>query len=128
MPLNKNQQKQFDMVCERMARGESLVDICSDKNTPGYSTVTAWLRDDESGDLQAMYARAREDQAEYQAGEIVKIADDQDLDPNSRRVMVDARKWIASKLKPRVYGDKIDHKVSGSLTIGIRRNERVDGD
>ena len=73
-----------------------------------------------------MRARAREDLAEYQAGEIVKIADNQELDPQSRRVMVDARKWIASKLKSRVYGDKVDHKVSGALTIGIRRNERVD--
>ena len=126
MALDPKQQKLFDSVCERMARGESLVDICSDKNTPGYSTVTAWLRDDENGDLRAMYARAREDLAEYQAGEIVKIADNQELDPQSRRVMVDARKWIASKLKSRVYGDKVDVGVSGSLTIGIRRNERVE--
>ena len=125
MALNPKQQKQFDRVCLRLAKGESLVDICNDKSTPGYSTVTAWLREDKSGDVQAMYARAREDLAEYQAGEIVKIADNQELDPQSRRVMVDARKWIASKLKSRVYGDKIDHNVTGSLTIGIKRNERV---
>ena len=47
-----------------------------------------------------MYARAREDLAEYQAGEIVKIADNQELDPQSRRVMVDARKWISCRRMP----------------------------
>ena len=41
------------------------------------------------------------------------------------RLICDTMKWMASKLKPKRYGDKIDHKVSGSLTIGITRNERV---
>jgi hypothetical protein len=36
------------------------------------------------------------------------IADDETLDPNSRRIRVDTRKWIASKLKPKKYGDKIE--------------------
>lgn len=29
-------------------------------------------------------------------------------------------------MRPMRYGDKIDHKVTGQLTIGIRRNERVE--
>ncbi len=42
--------------------------------------------------------------------------------------MVDARKWIASKLKPRVYGDRLDVQHTGNLVIGIKRNERLDDD
>jgi hypothetical protein len=29
-----------------------------------------------------------------------------------KRLQVDARKWVASKLKPRTYGDKIDVSVT----------------
>jgi hypothetical protein len=26
---------------------------------------------------------------------------------------VDARKWVAAKLRPRRYGDRVDHEVTG---------------
>jgi len=29
-----------------------------------------------------------------------------------KRVQVDARKWVASKLKPKVYGDRLDVSVT----------------
>jgi hypothetical protein len=29
-----------------------------------------------------------------------------------KRMQVDARKWVASKLKPKVYGDRIDVAVT----------------
>ncbi len=41
------------------------------------------------------------------------------------RVIIWANQWRASKMRPMRYGNKIDHKHSGALTIGIRRNERV---
>ena len=47
-------------------------------------------------------------------------------DVQRARLIVDTMKWTASKLKPVKYGDRIDHKHTGSLTIGIKRNERVD--
>ena len=126
MHLNKNQQKQFNKVCERIAAGASLRAVCQEDSTlPTRETIRAWLSEEEDGELSAQYAQAREEQAESHTGELLRIADDQSIDPQSRKIMVDARKWIASKLKPRVYGDKIDHKHSGALTIGIRQNDRV---
>ena len=62
---------------------------------------------DKDEDLRKQYARAREIQADYIAAECVEIADT-DSDPQRARVRVDARKWYASKLKPKVYGDKLD--------------------
>lgn len=47
-------------------------------------------------------------------------------DVQRARLIVDTMKWTASKLKPKVYGDRIDIKHAGSLTIGIKRNDRVD--
>lgn len=84
---------------------------------PDTSTVFRWLAKHE--DFREQYARAREEQAETHADEIIDIADDFADDPNSRRVRIDARKWIASKLKPKKYGDKTDHNVAvnGKLEI-----------
>ena len=35
------------------------------------------------------------------------------------RVQVDVRKWVASKLAPRTYGDKLDVSVTNE-TISVR--------
>ncbi len=59
-----------------------------------------------SGHIPAQYARAREEQADFYADEIVTIADTEP-DAATARVRVDARKWVASKLKPKRYGDKL---------------------
>jgi hypothetical protein len=125
MALNAQQQAAFDIVCIRIAGGESLRAVCElDDALPARETIRGWLRGDQDGELTGQYARARDEQADHYADEIIAIADEEP-DPSKAKVRVDARKWVASKLKPRVYGDKIDHKHSGSLTIGIRHNDRV---
>ena len=62
-----------DAICQRLAHGESLISITKDKEMPGYSTFTAWLRDDIDG-IQAKYARAREAQAHHMAELTLEIA------------------------------------------------------
>ena len=47
------------------------------------------------------------------ADEILSIADDEKLDPHDRRIRVDSRKWLLSKVLPKIYGDKVD--VSGLI-------------
>jgi frataxin-like iron-binding protein CyaY len=112
-----------DSICDRLAEGESLRSICRDDAMPAMSTVFRWLATDES--FAEQYARAREEQADALADEIVAIADESDvatkvdgeqvtlaLDATAiarNRLRVDARKWVAAKLKPRKYGDKIQH-------------------
>ncbi len=125
MALNDLQQRQFTKLCERIAKGESKVAICEDARMPGYSTVTAWLKEDETGDLQATYARAREDQADYMA-DVMLTESRVEGDVQRQRLIVDTMKWVASKLKPKAYGERMDVKHTGNLTIGIKRNERVE--
>jgi hypothetical protein len=69
-----------------------------------------------------MYTQAKEEQADTLAEEIQDIADQMpmevtDKDGNTKfdpayinwmRLRVDARKWTASKLKPRKYGDRVE--------------------
>ncbi len=61
-----------------------------------------------SGHIYARYARARGEQADFYADEIITIADTEP-DAAIARVRIDARKWAASKLRPKVYGDKVQH-------------------
>ena len=80
---------------------------------PANQTVRNWLNTNQDFVLQ--YARAREDQAEYYADEMVEIADSADKDTaNAARVRVDTRKWIASKLRPKKYGELVKHEHGGA--------------
>jgi len=109
-------------ICDRIADGESLVKICSDPKMPKKTAVYEWLlRHKEFADI---YARAREDQADTLADEIHAIADElpqQIVDEKGKtsrydsayvqwqKNRVDARKWVAAKLKPKKYSDRIAH-------------------
>jgi methionine synthase II (cobalamin-independent) len=119
-------QEMADHICERLAEGESLRSICVDEMFPGKSTVFRWLASNK--DFRDQYARARETQADAIADEILNIADDAE-DAAKARVQIDARKWLAGKLRPKVYGDKQSVTVSGDddadpISV-IARIERV---
>ncbi len=62
------------------------------------------------------YMRAQQAKAEVLADEIIEISDTEP-DPNRARVMVDSRKWYASKIRPDKYGDRIDLNVTQSIDI-----------
>lgn len=101
----KRQDAVFPLICDRIAAGESLTKICKDPGMPTRQEFRTWLI--ERPDLKALELAAREDQADFYADQIVEIADRQRLTPEARRVMIDARKWTASKLKPKTYGDRM---------------------
>jgi hypothetical protein len=76
-----------------------------------------WSIEDRDG-FASRYAQAREALMDHWSEEIVVIADDQTAEPNDRRVRVDTRKWLMSKLAYRRYGDKLIH--SGDADNPIR--------
>jgi hypothetical protein len=132
----KKSQALIDTLCERIANGESLRSICKDKAMPGLSTVFAWLAADAK--FQEQYARARETQADVFADELVAIADEAPnlvthgegdqvevaLDSAAiahQRLRIDTRKWVASKLKPKKYGDKLDVEHAGQVIVEVRK-------
>lgn len=115
-----------DYICEGLANGRSLREMCrEDAEMPSQSMVFRWLAQDEV--FREQYARAREAQADAMADEILAIADETDRDTidtengeraNNEwiarsRLRVDARKWLASKMAPKKYGDKLDVGVGG---------------
>jgi hypothetical protein len=103
--------KLADEICERLSLGESLRAICQDKHMPSETAVRLWAINDTNG-FASRYAHAREAQADHFAEEIVTIADTAE-DANLARLRVDARKWFASKVAPKRYGDKLQAEVTG---------------
>ncbi len=111
------------VICARLSEGESLVRICEDETMPARRTVLGWMATDSN--FCTSIARAREEQAEHLAEEIVNIADTC-TDPHKARLQIDARKWYAAKLAPKKYGDKLDLDASHSGEIRVVIGESID--
>lgn len=104
-------------VCVRIASGEPLRKIAAELELGSHCAILERVENDPS--FANQYTRAMERRAEQLADDIVAIADDDKLDPNDKRIRVDARKWVASKLKPKKYGDRIAHDVDANVKITV---------
>lgn len=100
-----------DAICERISNGESLKHVTDEEGMPSRPTVHAWLI--KYSDFLNKYEAARDLQADVYADEMDDIARDEKLDVQRARLIIDTRKWTASKLKPKKYGDKIDMTTNG---------------
>jgi len=112
-----------ELILEKIAEGESLRKACKDEKLPSRETVRRWLKADEN--FRGQYALAREEQADAkfeQAWEIAEAATAADV--QVARLKVDTIKWQASKLAPKVYGDKLalgQAEDLGPLTVVINK-------
>jgi hypothetical protein len=112
-----------DEICLRLADGESLRKICESEDMPSKTSVFRWLADEKNKAFRDQYALARELQADSLFDEMLDIADEsvgdsyEDSNGNERinhevvqrsKLRIDTRKWLAGKLRPKVYGDKAD--------------------
>ena len=112
------------VICIRIAEGESLRQILRAEGMPVQSAVYEWLL--RHPEFAERYTRAREEQADTLADEIIAIADEspetvevRDKEGNVLDIKIDsgyvnyqkqrieARKWTAMKLKPKKYGDRM---------------------
>lgn len=126
--------------------GESMRTVCAIEGMPSMSTVFKWLR--EIPEFTQQYTRAKEESADVLAEDIISIADDGTNDTYKRdlgdgteseevnfdhiqrsKLRVEARKWIAAKLKPKKYGDKIQQEhvgANGGPLFVIQAPKRID--
>jgi hypothetical protein len=115
-----------DILCDLIsANSMSVGAICrnmkeQDPNFPGKTTIFKWLANNE--DFANQYTRAKKAQAELLVDEIIEIADERAFDTKINdlgyqmpdheymqrsRLRIDTRKWLACKLIPKVYGERI---------------------
>lgn len=128
-------------ICEQLATGKTLREICRAEGMPPESTVRLWALDDREG-FAAHYTRAREIGYHAMADDLLEIADDGRNDWMTRnsddgagwavngehmqrsRLRVDTRKWMLSKALPKVYGDKLElggTGKDGAISVVIQR-------
>jgi len=132
-------------ICLRLGGGESLRAICRDNDMPAIQTVYNWMFKHPS--FMEQYTRAREEQADTLADEIIAIADetpevvevknkdgiviDHRLDSAFlawQKNRIDARKWTAMKLKPKKYGDRLTHAGDDDSPVVVENSINVFGE
>lgn len=119
-------QELADRICAELAEGKSMRTVCLAEDMPVMSTVFKWLR--ERKEFSEQYTKAKTESADAMVEEMIDIADDgrndwmeaHDKDGEfvgykvngdhiqRSRLRVETRKWIAAKLKPKKYGEKVD--------------------
>lgn len=133
-------EKLTQTICAHIADGKSLRQIAAIPGMPSTTTITKWLN--ERPEFTAQYMRAREEQADKFAQEIVAIADENCVvvehpdGPDGKaevkfdsalvqhqKLRIDARKWVASKLAPKKYGDKIE--IESAVTVRDVSDEKL---
>lgn len=110
-------------ICAELASGRSMVELTMRPDMPGQTAVYEWL--ERYPEFAKMYSRAREWQAHTIADRATHMALHGAADPQSAAVQLNAIKWMAARLAPKVYGDKMTNEHTGpdgkELTIVIQR-------
>lgn len=128
----------MEVVCDRVASGRSLRSVCRDEDIPFTSSaVRTWELREPNHPMVKRLKEARMLGADELIDETIEIADDGSndwMDKELRngeiirvvdhehitrsRTRIAARQWLASKIAPKLYGDRLqtDHTSSdGSL-------------
>jgi hypothetical protein len=129
-------QELADLVCERVATCTfGLSRLCEvNQDLPVKSTINLWRY--KYPEFSVQYAQAKLKQADLLAEECLDIADDgtndwmetfgEDGETNYKlngehvqrsRLRIDTRKFLAAKLLPKQYGDKVDEKKTEDKSV-----------
>ncbi len=96
-----------DEICDRVAAGDLITDICEEEGFPSYKTFRKWRA--ERSEFSQRIARAREDQQDYYSDRIMRLNMSMDA-ANWQFVNAQIRniQWLMGKLNAK-YGDKLAH-------------------
>jgi len=123
-------QEVADAILRGLSECKSLRAVCREPGMPCPATVLNWCED--FPEFGEQYARVRARSYQLLADELVEIADTPLLGTETkikddgarettegdmlghRRLQVDTRKWMLSKMLPKIYGDKLQTEVTGA--------------
>ena len=129
-----------ELICAELTEGKSLREVCRQDGMPSETAVRLWSLEDRNG-FASQYAKARAVGYQRLADELLDIADDGSNDWMERndgenqaflvngealgrsRLRVDTRKWLLSKVLPKIYGDKL--AIGGDADAPPIRTEEV---
>lgn len=119
----------FDQICDLIADGRSVREICARKGMPNRRTFQNWYQ--RTPELQAQYDRACIEREEVYFEQIITIADEcrkgiktttkangevetVETDMTERaKIQIDARKWSLARMNRKKYGDHITEELTG---------------
>jgi len=109
--------------CRRIAGGRSVANVCKDEDMPEDRAIWRWLSEDET--FSRDYARAIQARAMAHADMISDVTFgilSGKIPPDRGRVALDAMKWTASRLLPKIYGDRqqVDVEVQHTHTLHLK--------
>jgi hypothetical protein len=114
----------FATICDRLAAGETLSQICRDPDMPARTMVIRWTKLDD--ERRRKYDLARQDGMDVLADQIIDISWDTSNDTTTTergtavanhewiarsRLKVDTIKFLMSKINPARYGDKLPEAI-----------------
>lgn len=123
------------VICNRLAGGESLEEICKDGDMPCSATVRVWKT--KIPGFLAMYAQAREEIGD--AAGLSVLAKSRQMEaiaqgilcgkitPEVGRAAIDALnrtcdqiKWSSGRMATKKWGDKVEAEVTGGVNVTMR--------
>jgi hypothetical protein len=113
-----------DLICERIAAGESLRAICRDLGSPSEALFRYEAMQDRDAELFAQYTRATIVRADSKFDELEELGDqainaETAVQAAGYRLKADNLKWALARMNKVKYGDKLelDGKVGVAVTL-----------
>ena len=103
----------------RIGNGESLRGVTKDLGIP-FQTVWSAIMIDER--RKATYEDAKISRAHFHAARIEELIEEVELgniDPQVARVSIDARKWLAAKMYPKFFSERV--QLQHDVTVDVRK-------
>jgi len=133
-------------ICDEIEAGESVAEICRQDGMPKRKTVYQWLA--KYPDFMEKYRASKMAGVEALVDQMMDIANDASedfkrdddgcvlLDKKGNRVIdgehvqrsrlkIDTIKWVATKLVPRLYGDKTQVEHTGEVGVKALSDEQL---
>ena len=115
----------IEEMCAKVAAGASKRDLGAlvaeriGKEVPVYY-VNKWIHAD--AERAELWRAAEEQAANYHADKVQEAAESVvkgTLDPNSARTAIQAHQWLAARLSPRQWGDKLEVNANVTDTTAL---------
>ena len=118
-----------DQICQRVANGEVLAEICNSRDMPLPATFLKWTRDDPT--LDKCWRQAQLDRLDVFTEECVLIADTSD--PKQAAMSISSRSWMAERLNPKKFSQRTvavgvtgDDDTSAGIDYGREVRRKID--
>jgi hypothetical protein len=106
-------------ICERIAEGERLTDICKTPGMPNRRTVWRWTTENQA--FRDELARATEAATHGLVDELVAVcrtASKDSVEATDKRTLTENYRWLAARLLA-VYRDRAQVEHSGGVSLNV---------